>query len=249
MAVIRILSAGAAQAVVEKIATVYTRDTGIEVRADFSAVGAMKQRVIAGEPVDLIVLTSALIDELAVSSHVSSGSRADLGKVGTGVAVRAGSPLPDVSSELAIRGSLVAARRVVCPDPAVATAGKVVMRTLEKLEIAVQVEPRLQFFPNGYAAMKWLADSRGALELGITQITEILANPGVAYVGPLPGALQMKTTYSAGVAARAANAPAAKEFIRRLTSVSARPILAKAGYEFENIPPYPPATHDLEVPT
>src|SRR5688572_1034664 len=108
MAVMRILSAGAAQAVVEKIAAVYTRDTGIEVKADFSAVGAMKQRVIDGEPVDLIVLTSALIDELAVSSHVSPGSRADLGKVGTGVAVRAGAPLPDVSSELAIRGSLVA---------------------------------------------------------------------------------------------------------------------------------------------
>jgi molybdate transport system substrate-binding protein len=249
MAVMRILSAGAAQAVVEKIAAVYTRDTGIEVKADFSAVGAMKQRVIDGEPVDLIVLTSALIDELAVSSHVSPGSRADLGKVGTGVAVRAGAPLPDVSSELAIRGSLVAARSVVCPDPAVATAGKVVMQMLERLEIAAQLRPRLQFFPNGYAAMKSLAGSRDAGTLGITQITEILANPGVSYVGPLPGALQMKTTYSAGIAARAANASAAAEFIRRLASVSARPILAEAGYEFDNISPYPPTIHDLEVPT
>ena len=249
MAVIRILSAGAAQAVVEKIAAGYTRDTGNDVKAEFSAVGAMKQRVVAGEPVDLIVLTSALIDELAVFGHVTPGTRADLGKVGTGVAVRAGTSLPDVSSEPALRGNLLAARRVVCPDPAVATAGKVVMRALENLEIAVQVRPRMQFFANGYAAMKSLADSRGALELGITQITEILANPGVAYVGPLPGALQMKTTYSAGVAARAANAPAAKEFIRRLTSVSARPILAKAGYELENIPPCPPAMQDLEVPT
>ena len=249
MAVIRILSAGAAQAVVEKVAAIYARDTGIEVKADFSAVGTMKQRVVAGEPVDVILLTSALVDELAVSHHVVPGSRADLGKVGTGVAVRTGAPLPDVSSEPALRGILLAAHRIVCPDPAVATAGKVVMRTLEKLEIAVQVQPRMQFFPNGYAAMKWLAESRGGLELGITQITEILANPGVAYVGPLPGALQMKTIYSAGVAARAANAPAAAEFIRRLTSVSARPILAKAGYEFENISPCPPTTHDVEVPT
>jgi molybdate transport system substrate-binding protein len=249
MAVITILSAGAAQAVVEKIAAGYTRDTGNDVKAEFSAVGAMKQRVIAGEPVDVILLTSALVDELAASHHVAPGSRADLGKVGTGVAVRAGAPQPDVSSEPALRGNLLAARRVVCPDPAVATAGKVVMRTLEKLEIAAQVQPRMQFFPNGYAAMKWLADSWGALELGITQITEILANPGVTYVGPLPGTLQMKTTYSAGVAARATNAPAAKEFIRRLTSVSARPILAKAGYEFENINPYPPAIHDLQAPT
>jgi molybdate transport system substrate-binding protein len=97
--------------------------------------------------------------------------------------------------------------------------------------------------------MKWLAESRDPAGIGITQVTEILANPGVTYVGPLPGALQTKTTYSAGVAARAANAPAAREFIRRLTSVSARPILAKAGYEFENISPYPPAIHDLQAPT
>jgi ABC-type molybdate transport system substrate-binding protein len=69
--------------------------------------------------------------------------------------------------------------------------------------------------------------------LGITQITEILATPGVTYVGPLPGALQMKTTYSAGVAARAANTQGATEFIGRLTSASARPILAEAGYEFD----------------
>jgi molybdate transport system substrate-binding protein len=234
MSVVRILSAGAAQAVVEKIAAIYARDTGIEVKADFSAVGAMKQRITAGEPVDVIVLTGALVDELAASNHVTPGSRADLGRVGTGVAVRAGTPPPDVSSEQALRGNLLAARRVVCPDPSVATAGKVVMRTLERLEIAAQVQPRMQFFPNGYAAMKWLADSRGARELGITQVTEILANPGVTYVGALPGALQVKTTYSAGVAARAANAAAAEEFIRRLTSASARPMLARAGYEFDS---------------
>jgi molybdate transport system substrate-binding protein len=234
MAVIRILSAGAAQAVVEKIAAVYTRDTGIEVKADFSAVGAMKQRVVAGEPVDVIVLTSTLVDELAVSSYVTPGTRADLGKVGTGVAVRKGTPAPDVSSLELLRGSLLAATRIVCPDPATATAGKVVMRALEQLGIAAQMLPRAQYFANGYAAMKWLAESRDTGEIGITQATEILANPGVAYVGGLPGVLQTKTVYSAGVAARAANTQGAKDFIGRLTSATARPILAKAGYEFDS---------------
>lgn len=233
----------------EKIAAGYTRDTGNDVKAEFSAVGAMKQRVVAGEPVDVIVLTGALVDELVASSHVAPGTRADLGKVGTGVAVRTGAPAPDVSNVEMLRGSLLAARKVVCPDPATATAGKVVMRVLEQLGISAQMLPRMQYFPNGYAAMKWLAESRDPAGIGITQVTEILANPGVTYVGPLPGALQTKTTYSAGVAARAANAPAAREFIRRLTSVSARPILAKAGYEFENISPYPPAIHDLQAPT
>jgi molybdate transport system substrate-binding protein len=232
MSVIRILSAGAAQAVVERIGAAYTRETGNGVKAEFGAVGAMKARLLAGETADLIVLTAALIDELAHSGEVVAGSRADLGKVGTGIAVRGGAPLPDVASARALRGSLLGAAKVVCPDPAAATAGKVVMKVLEDLGVAAEMGPRMQFFPNGYAAMKWLAESRGAHELGITQITEILANPGVTYVGPLPGALQTATVYSAGVAARAQNAAGAREFIARL--VSARPVLAKAGYEFDN---------------
>jgi molybdate transport system substrate-binding protein len=230
---VHILSAGAAQAVVENIAAAYTRQTGNGVKADFGAVGAMKTRVVGGELVDVIVLTGALIDELIASGHVVAGSRSDIGKVGTGVAVRAGTPMLDVSSARALRGSLLAAGRIVCPDPATATAGKVVMGVLERLGIAAQMQARMQFFPNGFAAMKWLAESRGTLEAGITQITEILANPGVNYAGPLPGDLQVMTVYSAGVAARAQNPNGAQDFIARLTAPIARTMLARAGYEFD----------------
>jgi molybdate transport system substrate-binding protein len=231
---LRILSAGAAQTVVEAIADTYTRETGNPVAAEFSAVGAMKARVVAGEAVDVVILTGALIDELVSSGHVAPGSRADLGKVGTGVAVRAGTPLPDVSNAQALRASLLAATAVVFPDPAVATAGKVVMQACEKLGIADAVKHRMQHFPNGYAAMRWLATSGGRNDVGLTQVTEILANKGVTYAGPLPGDLQAKAVYSAGLATRAAEAAAAREFIARLTGTSARPILANAGYEFQD---------------
>ncbi|HEY7742990.1 MAG TPA: substrate-binding domain-containing protein [Burkholderiales bacterium] len=230
---VRILSAGAAQAVVQKIAATFTNETGNEVKAEFSAVGEMKARVLKGEPVDVIVLTGALIDELIASGHIAPGSRRDLGAVATGVAVRAGTPLPDVSQTRALRESLLAAAKVVCPDPATATAGKAVMQLLDRLGIDAQVRPRMQYFPNGYAAMRWLAESRGTREMGITQATEILANPGVTYVGPLPGDLGLRTVYAAGLAARAQNPGGASEFITRLTAPSARAILAQAGYEFE----------------
>lgn len=231
---LRILSAGAAQAVVERISPAYTSATGNAVQADFNAVGAMKARVVAGEPVDVVILTRALIDELATSGHVAAGSRRDLGAVATGVAVRAGTPLPDVSEARKLRGNLLAATKVVCPDPATATAGKAVMQMLDRLGIIAELRPRMQFFPNGYAAMKWLAKSRGLLEMGITQVTEILPNPGVRYVGPLPGDLRIATVYSAGLGSRAQNREGATDFITRLTSGAARPLLAMAGYEFES---------------
>lgn len=229
---LRILSAGAAQAVVEEIGAGFTRETGNTIEGEYSAVGAMKARVVAGEAVDVVLLTAALIDELIQSGHVVAGSRSDLGKVGTGVAVRAGAAMPAVSSAQALRAALLSATTVTFPDPAVATAGKVVMQVCDKLGVADEVKRKMKLFPNGYAAMRWLAETRGS-ELGITQITEILANRGVTYVGPLPGDLQSKSVYSAGLAAKAAHAAAGKEFIARLTSPGAKGILKAAGYELD----------------
>jgi molybdate transport system substrate-binding protein len=234
MATIRILSGGAAQTVVEKIAADFQRDTGHEIVAEFSAVGAMAARVVAGEAVDAVILTAALIDDLSARGFMTAGSRTDLGRVGTGVAVRAGTPLPDVCSTDVLRGNMLAARKIICPDPAVATAGKVVMNLVERLGIAAEVHGKMQFFPNGYAAMSWLAASSGTHEMGITQVTEILPNKGVTLAGPLPDELQVKTIYSGGVIERAQHAEAAKAFLARLTSPAARPILAAAGYEVES---------------
>lgn len=233
MATLRILSAGAAQAVVEKIAADFKRDTGHEILAEFSAVGAMKERVIAGEAVDVIILTRGLIEELVELGFVAPSSPADLGKVGTGVAVRAGTPVPDVSNAETLRGNLLAAAVIACPDPAVATAGKVVMRMMEGLGIVGRIKEKMKFFPNGYAAMKWLAGSSGTLQMGITQTTEILPNKGVKLAGPLPGEFQVKTVYSAGLASRAAQPAIARDFIARLVAPAAKPLLAAAGYELD----------------
>ena len=233
MATLRILSAGAAQAVVEPLMAAFKKE-GREVSAEFGAVGAMKARLLEGAPADVIILSAALIEELIAGGHVRPGSRSDLGRVGTGVAVRKGAPLPEVGAIEALRGNLVAATRIVCPDPATATAGKIVMQALERMGIADQTKPKLQFFPNGYAAMKWLAASPGQLEIGITQNTEIKANPGVTYVGPLPDALQVKTVYSAGLCVQAQEPDLATQFLSRLTGPANRTTLAAAGYEFEH---------------
>jgi len=87
---LNLLSAGAAQSVAEKIADRFTSETGCEVTAAYGAVGAMHARVVGGEPVDVVILSGQLIDDLLASGHLAPGSRHDLGTVGTGVAVRAG---------------------------------------------------------------------------------------------------------------------------------------------------------------
>jgi molybdate transport system substrate-binding protein len=233
LATLRILSAGAAQAVTERIIDAFKRDSGHDVTSDFGAVGAMKAKMNAGEDVDVIILTSTMIDELIDATLVQQGSRFDLGRVGTGVAVRAGTSVPDVSSARVLTGNVRAASRIVCPDPAVATAGKIVMSLLEKLGVLGEMRERLKFFPNGYAAMNWLAHSDGLNEMGITQVTEILPNQGVTYAGPLPEQFQMKAIYSVGIASEASEPDLAKDFIARFKTDSARLLLSDAGYELK----------------
>ena len=234
MAVLRLLSAGAAQAVCEEVIAGFERDTGHRVEAAYGAVGAMKARMVGGEPVDVIILSAQLIQDLVSAGMVAVSSVTDIGKVGTGVAVRSGTPLPEVRTREALRGNILAASVIVCPDPATATAGKIVMKLMERLGVATQVEDRMQFFPNGNSAMKWLAASNGNLELGITQNTEILPIPGVKLVAPLPDEFQMKTVYTAGVAARTTQPELARDFVMRLTAEEYRPSLRAAGFEIES---------------
>ncbi|MDP1536913.1 MAG: substrate-binding domain-containing protein [Burkholderiales bacterium] len=234
MAVLRLLSAGAAQAVCEQVIATFQRDTGHQVEAGFGAVGAMKARMVGGEPVDVIILSAQLIQDLVSGGMVAISSVTDIGKVGTGVAVRADTPLPEVRTREALRGNILAASVIVCPDPATATAGKIVMKLMERLGVAAQVEDRMQFFPNGFAAMNWLAASTGTLELGITQNTEILHNKGVTLVAPLPEEFQMKTVYTAGIAVRGTQPDLAREFVRRLTAPEFRANLRAAGFEINS---------------
>jgi molybdate transport system substrate-binding protein len=208
MAVLRLLSAGAAQAVCEEVIAAFERDTGHRVEAAYGAVGAMKARMVGGEAVDAIILSAQLIQDLVSAGMVAISSVKDIGKVGTGVAVRAGTPLPEVRTREALRANILAASVIVCPDPATATAGKIVMKLMERLGVASQVEDRMQFFPNGNAAMNWLTASNGNFE-------------------------QMKTVYTAGVAARGAQPELAREFIRRLTAPEFQPQLRAAGYEID----------------
>ncbi|MGZ5141147.1 MAG: substrate-binding domain-containing protein, partial [Burkholderiales bacterium] len=99
------------------------------------------------------------------------------------------------------------------------------------LGVLDETRERLKFFPNGYAAMNWLAHSDGLNEMGITQVTEILPNQGVTYAGPLPEQFQMKAIYSVGLASEASEPDLANDFIARFKTASARLLLSDAGYE------------------
>jgi molybdate transport system substrate-binding protein len=228
---LNILSAGAAQGVVAALAEGFRADTGYELACAFGAVGAMKEKLLAGTPADLIILTQALIAGLAADGRVLSDARADLGRVRTGVAVRASDPLPGIADADALRSALLQAEGIFFPDPQKATAGIHFARVLDSLGIRTQVEARLKTYPNGATAMRELAQARGARPVGCTQVTEINNTPGVVLAGLLPREFELATVYCVGVCSRAASPDAARRFAALLTGESTRALRTKAGFE------------------
>jgi len=225
-----ILSGGAAQGLVAALAPQFKAETGAEIDGTFGAVGAMRDRLLAGTPADMLILTSALIAELMGSGHVVAGSAAAVGAVATAVAVRRGDPAPAVGDADALRAALRAADSIYFPDPRLATAGIHFAKVMERLGVAAEVAARLRPYPNGAAAMAALAAVSGGRPIGCTQVTEILNTPGVALVADLPGDFALATVYTLGICAKAQAGDLARQFSKLLTGDASRDLRRKLGF-------------------
>ena len=226
---IKVLSAGAVKAVVMDLAEAFRQETGHTVQLTFDTVGALRQKA-ATESADVLILTDAAIDDLARRGIAVPGTRTDIARVGIGVAVRQGAPLPDISTPEALKQTLLSVKSLVYVDPARgATSGIHFASVLQRLGIADAVKDKTLLWPGGFAAE---AVARGQADLCVHQISEILPVAGVTLVGPLPKDLQKVTTYSAGLAARSAAPDAARAFLAFLDRPAFKAKFAAAGLDY-----------------
>jgi molybdate transport system substrate-binding protein len=226
-----VLCAGAAKGLAAALESDFTASTGVAIDGTFGAVGALQEKLLAGAPCDVVVLTSPLITTLERDGHVVPDSAAPLGTVRTGIAVRAGEPLPDIRDGAALRATLASASRLFFPDPQRSTAGIHFAGVLKRLGIDGEVALRCATFPNGAMAMQALAQSNRRGELGCTQATEIDYTPGVVRVGALPEGFDLATVYVAAVCAHARDRESARAFVRLLTGAASRDLRARGGFE------------------
>ena len=230
-AVIHFLSAGAAQGLLKALQPAFETAHGVKLQGRFGAVGAMKEALLAGEACDLFVTTDGMVTELAAQGRLDATTRAALGRVRTGVAVRQGEPQPDVSTPDALRQALRAAQALYFPDPQRATAGIHFANVLRELGVHDELQPRFRTFPNGAPAMRELAASTEPGQLGCTQVTEILYTAGVQLVAVLPPQFELATVYTAAVTAGSAQAALAQALVQAMAGESARALRQQGGFE------------------
>jgi molybdate transport system substrate-binding protein len=228
---IRLLSAGAAQGVVSALASDFRARTGCELQATFQAVGALKEKLVAGEPCDMLISTSAMVDEFVREGRALGDTVALLGRVQTGIAMREIDGAPPIGTREELRASLAAAPELYFPDPARATAGIHFAKVLRALGLDASLAPRLRPHANGAGAMAALAKSGVAGALGCTQVTEIRSTPGVRLVGTLPEPFVLATPYAVAVCAAARDASLAREFVRMVAGTESLALRTGCGFE------------------
>ena len=230
MTALKILSGGAAQGLIASLAPKFKLQTGFDIEGEFGAVGAMADKLRSGTPADIVVLTAATIAELAKENRIVATSIADIGRVETAIAVRAGDPLVAIADAATLRDALLAADAIFVPDLSASTAGIHVAKILQRLGIADDVADRLKILPNGATAMRGLAQSDALRPIGCTQSTEIISTPGVALSGPLPPGYALSTMYTAALTTQGANARQARSLIDLLIGPDQRETRERAGF-------------------
>ena len=230
MTAVRLLSGGAAQGLVESVRPAFKARTGCTIDGVFGAVGAMKARLLSGEPADLLVLSRALIDELAQVGHVAAASIRDIGAVPTAVAVRTRDKPPTLGTAGDLRTALREADEIHFPDPELATAGIHFAKVMRHLGIWDELAGRRRPAPNGATAMAALAASTSNRPIGCTQATEILSTAGIVVAAPLPPGCALATTYTCAVARHAAAPRDAESLIALLTGDANRDARRALGF-------------------
>jgi molybdate transport system substrate-binding protein len=225
---LKVLGAGPVEHAFKDLASDFARMRGHTVSATFDTVGVIERKLKEGEKPDVLILTTAAMEAMEKAGTLTAGSRVEVGRGASGLAVRAGAPVPDIKTPDALKATLLKAQSVAYVDPAVgATNGIFFAKLLEKLTIAEPVNKKAILFKRGYEVAQAVADGRA--EIGNTSLTELTPHKGLSVVGPIPEPLGLVVVYEAGVSAASPNADAARALIAFLTTPDARSRFKAAG--------------------
>ncbi len=227
---LNVLAAGATESTLRDVVGAFEKESGHTLRLTYGAVGALRDKIYAGEPADLTIVTPAIIEQLQAKGLVRPNTGVALGRVGGGIAVRLGAPRPAVGTPEELKRALLAAQEVYYADPATATAGAYFLRVADRLGVGDAVRRKGRMAPGGKEAMELMAKS-SADAIGLTQISEILSVKEVVLVGPYPGDLQSMTTYTGIPLARTPHPEAAQAFLRFLTGAPVQARFKSAGFD------------------
>jgi molybdate transport system substrate-binding protein len=224
---IKVVSSVGVKAVLEDLVGPFERASEHKVKLTFGTAVPLKRQIDGGETFDVVILTPAMVDDLAKQGKVAGGSATTVAKSGIGVAIRAGAAKPDLGSPDAFKKALLGAKAIAYSKEG--QSGTVMARLIERLGLAEEMKPKTILETRSGAVALNVVE--GKADLAFTLISEILPLAGAELAGPLPADLQSYVVFTAGIGGTAKEPAAAKAFIDFLRSPAAVPVLKAKGME------------------
>jgi molybdate transport system substrate-binding protein len=194
---IRLLSAASIQEVFKEIIGDFERESGHKVIIHYGTMGAITEWMRGGEEADLVISSLQSVSALVKEGKIEAASQNTISKVGVGMVVPSGAPVPAISSVEDFLRALIAAKTVIYADPSRGgAAGIHIARLIQELGIAEQLKSKIKLAAGGDVTEVTVAQGTGAL--GMTQISEIVGKPGAVFVGPLPEKIPNYTFFAVG---------------------------------------------------
>ena len=221
-----VLSAGAIEPGIKAAAAAFEKQTGHSVKVTFNTAPELRKRMESNPAFDVVVAPPAVIADFAAAAKLAA-ARANVGRVGMGVTVRDGAPMPDISSAEALKKSVLAAQSLVFNR---ASTGLYLEGLLQKLDVYRQVESKTTRYPDGASVLEHVIKGKGN-EMGFAAMTEILlyTGKGLKLVGPLPAEIQNYTAYTAAPLASGQQQALAQQFVTFLSGPVGKPLFVAAG--------------------
>jgi molybdate transport system substrate-binding protein len=226
---LKVISAGAVRTVLGGMIDDYQRKSGQKITFTIGSTGQLRSIIASGEPADLIIVSAPLMAELEKTGKLVPGSRVDFGRIGLGVVIRDGAPVPNISTPDALKQALIKAQSIAYTDPARGgTSYLHLMKIAEQFGIADVVTKKGVHATGGNDAIDKVA--QGKAEIAVVLISEIHGK-GVKLAAPLPEALQLWTVYSAAIPASSTDAASARALVAALTGPDLRERWIAAGWQ------------------
>jgi molybdate transport system substrate-binding protein len=228
---VRVLATGVFATTLQSLAGPFESASGYKLEVSIANAGEVASRIVAGEPADLVMSSSASVKTLAQQNALVS-HEVVIGKIRLGVAVPSGATMPDLSSSETFRALLLSADKIAYIDPnGGGTSGPFFEKMFASLGVAAAVHAKAVLCRNGFEIVRAVASGRAAI--GMTQASEIVGASGVAFAGYLPNALNLTTVYSGSIATRSNNPKAASAFLAFVVGPIGSEHLRRAGWDID----------------